>query len=492
MAVEDAQVTGFQDRVGQLIRNYRHRGHSLARIDPLGLVGWEPEELRLEFFHFSEEELNRSVSCRNFQNGRRMSLRELYERLRATYCGSIGVEYQHINGIRMRRWIESHLEPVENRTQLGREDQLRIFRRLTDATLFEEFIRKKFIGAKSFSLEGCETLIPLLDLAIEKAAAQGVAEIVLGMAHRGRLNVLANIMGKSPRQIFREFADKDPDLYTSRGDVKYHLGHSTDWTAKSGRRVHLSLCFNPSHLEYVNPVVMGRVRAKQDRVGDARRTTCMGLLIHGDAAFAGEGVVQETLNLSELGGYQTGGTLHIIVNNQIGFTTGPRQGRSTAYATGVAKMLQSPIFHVNGEDPEAVAQAVQIAMDFRAEFQRDVFIDMYGYRRHGHNETDEPAFTHPVLYRTISKRKGVREGYLGHLLKLGGVTREETDQVTVEARDNLERELNEGLSDAYQPPKEKLLGIWSRSAYTGGRDHEVPDVVTGVPVERLSALLLRQ
>jgi 2-oxoglutarate dehydrogenase E1 component len=492
VAVEDAAVTGFQDRVGQLIRNYRHRGHSLAKIDPLGLVGWEPEELTLAYFHFSEEELDRSVSCKTFQNGRRMPLRELYERLRATYCGSIGVEYMHINGIKMRRWLQAHLEPVENRTQLARGDQLRIFRRLTDATLFEEFIRKKFIGAKSFSLEGCETLIPLLDLAIEKAAQQGVAEIVLGMAHRGRLNVLANVMGKSPRQIFREFADKDPDLYTGRGDVKYHLGHSNDWTSQAGRRVHLSLCFNPSHLEYVNPVVLGRVRAKQDRVGDRRRTTCMGLLIHGDAAFAGEGIVQETLNLSELEGYRTGGTLHIVVNNQIGFTTGPRQGRSTAYATDVAKMLQSPIFHVNGEDPEAVAQVVQIAMEFRAEFKRDVFIDMYGYRRLGHNETDEPAFTQPVLYRTISQRKAVREGYLDHLLRLGGVTREEADQIAVEAREKLERELNAGLSDAYQPPKEKMLGIWSRSAFTGGRDHEVPDPDTGVPVERLAALLRQQ
>jgi 2-oxoglutarate dehydrogenase E1 component len=495
--VEDIRATGFQDRVGQLIRNHRVRGHVLAKFDPL-LADRpaqdrrkEPEELTLGYFHFSEAELDRRVCCRTFQNGRQMPLRELYQRLRDTYCGSVGVEYMHIDEIEVRRWLQRRLEPIENRMQLTREEQLRILTRLTDAVMFEEFIRKKFVGAKSFSLEGSETLIPLLDLAIEKSASQGVAEIVLGMAHRGRLNVLANILGKNPKQIFREFADRDPDAYIGRGDVKYHLGHSTDWVTTTGRRLHLSLCFNPSHLEFVNPVVLGRVRAKQDRVGDVGHRTCMGLIIHGDAAFAGEGVVQETLNLSQLEGYKVGGVLHIIVNNQIGFTTGPRDARSCAYATDVAKMLQSPIFHVNGEDPDAVALCLRMAMDFRAEFQRDVFIDMYGYRKLGHNETDEPAFTHPQLYKTISRRRSVREAYLDHLLKLGEVTREEADEIAEQCRRRLEEALGAATSEKYEAPSERMLGIWARSQYVGGHDHEVPEVETGLPLNQVETLLSR-
>ena len=493
--VEDTKSTGFQDRVGQLIRNYRIRGHVIARFDPLCDERKDaerpamPEELGLGYFSFTEAEMDRKVSCKTFQSGRQMALRELYQRLRDTYCGSVGVEYMHIDDIEVRRWLQRRLEPIETRIQLTRDEQLRILTRLTDAVMFEEFIRKKFVGAKSFSLEGSETLIPLLDLAIEKAAGQGVAEIVLGMAHRGRLNVLANVMGKSPKQIFREFADKDPDLYIGRGDVKYHLGHSNDWLTTTGRRVHLSMCFNPSHLEFVNPVVLGRVRAKQDRVGDSGRRSCMGLIIHGDAAFAGEGVVQETLNLSQLDGYRVGGALHVIVNNQIGFTTSPRDSRSCAYATDVAKMLGSPIFHVNGEDPDAVALCVRIALEFRAEFRRDVFIDMYGYRRLGHNETDEPQFTQPLLYKTIARRKTVREAYLDHLLRLGGVTREEAEQVAEQCRRRLEDELGEATSERYQAPVERVPGVWSRSSFVGGRDGTVPDVETGVPGERLAAWL---
>src|SRR5205809_2695653 len=266
----------------------------------------------------------------------------------------------HIDELQARRWWQRRIEGTENRLQLTREEQLRILTRLTDAVTFEEFIRKKFVGAKSFSLEGSESLIPLLDLAIERAGEQGTQEIVFGMAHRGRLNVLANVMGKHPRLIFREFADQPGKNFRGGGDVKYHLGYSSDWKAVAGRNVHLSLCFNPSHLEFVNPVVLGRMRAKQDRAQDSEHTKGLAILIHGDAAFAGEGVVQETLNLSELKGYTVGGTLHVVVNNQIGFTTSPGEARSSNYATDVAKMLQIPIFHVNGEDPEAVAQVVKL------------------------------------------------------------------------------------------------------------------------------------
>jgi 2-oxoglutarate dehydrogenase E1 component len=330
----------------------------------------------------------------------------------------------------------------------------------------------------------------LLDLAIEKAGEQGIAEIVFGMAHRGRLNVLANILGKSPRQIFREYADSDWKSSSGRGDVKYHLGHSSDWTTCSGQRVHLSLCFNPSHLEFVNPVVLGRVRAKQDRAGDLDRQRGMGLLIHGDAAFAGQGVVQETLNLSQLSDYTIGGTLHVIVNNLLGFTTGPEQGRSSTYATDVAKMLQIPIFHVNGEDPEAVAQVIRLAMDFRREFKRDVVINMYGYRRLGHNEGDEPSFTQPLLYRAIAKRKSVREGYLEHLLKLGGVTREDADAIAAARRDLLEKELSESQSGKPPPSDVALRGVWVN--FKGGPESGVEEVNTGVPRERLARLLQAQ
>ncbi|MCC6489310.1 MAG: 2-oxoglutarate dehydrogenase E1 component, partial [Candidatus Hydrogenedentes bacterium] len=272
-----------------------------------------------------------------------------------------------------------------------------------------------------------------------------------------------------------------------RGDVKYHLGHHTEWTTQSGHKVHIALAFNPSHLEYVNTVVMGRVRAHQDRTGDLARTKGMALLIHGDASFAGEGIVQETLNLSELEGYTTGGTLHVIVNNQIGFTTNPSEGRSSVYATDVAKMLQSPIFHVNGEDPEAVATVVNLAMDFRRSFRRDVVIDMYCYRRRGHNEGDEPAFTQPVLYRAIEKRKPVREGYLEHLLTLGGVTRAEAEEIAVRRREILEEELAAARREEPLRAPSVLRGLWSN--YKGGPDRDVPEVDTGVPRERLLSLL---
>src|SRR5687767_2557653 len=304
--------------------------------------------------------MDQSFSCKSLACEGRLTLAEILDRLWNTYCRSIGVEYMHIDVPAVRKWLQERMERSQNRLQLSRAEQLRILTRLNDAVSFEEFIRKKFVGAKSFSLEGSESLIPLLDLAIERAGEQGVREIVLGMAHRGRLNVLANIMGKNPRRIFREFADADAKLFVGGGDVKYHLGHSTDWQTSGGQKIHLSLCFNPSHLEFVDPVVLGRVRAKQDRFQDHERRLGLALMIHGDAAFAGQGVVQEILTMSQLPAYAVGGTLHVVVNNQIGFTTAPEEGRSTTYATDVAKMLQSPIFHVNGEDPEAVAQVVQL------------------------------------------------------------------------------------------------------------------------------------
>ncbi len=485
-SAEQMDVAILQDRLDQLVRAYRVRGHLIAKIDPLGLPRPELPELDPAFYHFTDADLDRTFSTDTIEGPQQMTLRRIVERLRNTYCRFIGVQFMQMDDFRVRQWLQERMEGTENRIYLSRKEQLRIFKRLSDAVIFEEFIQKRFQGAKSFSLEGAESLIPLLELAIEKAGEQHIDECVLAMAHRGRLNVLVNIMGKSAQRIFREFADIDPELHIGRGDVKYHLGYSNDWLCANQHKVHLSLCFNPSHLEFVNPVAIGRVRAKQDRAEDKARQRGMVILVHGDAAFAGEGIIQETLNLSQLEAYKTGGTLHVIVNNQIGFTTSPSEARSSTYATDVAKMLQIPIFHVNGEDPEAVAQVVRLAMDFRREFQRDVVIDMYCYRRRGHNEQDEPEFTQPQLYRAIKQRKSVREGYLGHLLKLGGVTRDEADRIAEEHRQKLETELTVARSESYHP-RTDISGFWA--FYIGGREREAADVDTGMDKARLSHLL---
>jgi 2-oxoglutarate dehydrogenase E1 component len=461
----EVRESSINDKLRQMIRNFRMRGHLIAQIDPLGTRRPCPPELKLEYYIFTDSELNELVNLPTLHFDAPLSIRELYERLRATYCGSIGVEFSHIDDRAIREWVQRRMEDTHSRPTLSRDEQLRIFTRLTDAVIFEEFLRKKFPGAKTFSLEGSETLLPLLDLAIENAGSQGVRDVVIGMAHRGRLNVLAHIAGKPACEIFREFADAEPELWQRRGDVKYHLGHSSDWQTATGRTVHLSLCFNPSHLEFVNPLVLGRARARQDRMSDRDRGQTLGLLIHGDAAFAGEGVVQETLNLSKLAGYETGGTVHVIVNNQIGFTATPSEGRSTPYATDVARMLQSPIFHVNGEDPEAVALVVRLALDFRKKFRSDVFIDMYGYRRLGHNETDEASFTSPVLYRAIERRASVRDFYLKKLLQLNAVTAEEAEQIAVDRRQKLELGLAVAREDKCEKAPESK-GVWQ--GYTGG------------------------
>jgi 2-oxoglutarate dehydrogenase E1 component len=477
----------LQDRVSQLIRAYRVRGHLAARLDPLGVAPRQvPKELDLQYHGLSEADLDRTFSALTIGGPEAQSLRDIVNRLHNTYCRYIAVQFMHIDELAVRDWLVERMERTQNRVELSRHEQLRILTRLTDAVIFEEFVRKKYVGAKTFSLEGAESLIPLLDLAIEKAAKQGVDEIVMGMAHRGRLNVLANIIGKTPREIFWEFQDAAAAEESGSGDVRYHLGFSGDWQARCGRAVHLSLCFNPSHLEYVNPVALGRVRAKQDAAGDCQRRRGMALLIHGDAAFAGEGVIQETLNMSGLPAYCVGGTLHVVVNNQLGFTTGPEEGRSTTYATDVARMLQIPIFHVNGEDPEAVAQVVELALDFRERFGRDVVIDMYCYRRWGHNEGDEPSFTQPLLYKAIKHRESVRDGYLDHLLELGGVTRAEADQIASERHDQLQHEFDRAHDAGFVPEPPSLKGVWS--GYAGGDepDHEAD---TGVDVNRLTDLL---
>jgi 2-oxoglutarate dehydrogenase E1 component len=489
-------VADLQERVDMLIRGYRVRGHVIARLDPLEENQRTHPELDLAYYGLTEADLDTPFSCRTIFGAPVLALRQIIERLRTTYCGPIGVQYMHIDDPEVKDWLQTRMEATQNQIQLPREAQIRIFTKLTDAEVFESFLQKKFVGAKRFSLEGGESLIPLLDLALEEASAAGLDEVVIGMAHRGRLNVLANIMGKSPLQIFREFEDADAADKLGRGDVKYHMGHAGVRTAQDGRKLELRLCFNPSHLEIVNPVAIGRVRARQDRLGDTERRRVMPILIHGDAAFAGQGVVQETLNMSQLPGYFVGGTVHVIVNNQIGFTTPPEMSRSSHYATDIARMLQSPIFHVNGEHPEGVAQVIQLAMAFRARFRRDVVIDMYCYRRHGHNEGDDPTFTQPLMYRSIRARKSVVDGYLDALLasRSGALTREEAKEIAARSQQRLEQDLSRARAgDVVKTPEERLgggFGPWA--GYVGGHDRAVPEAETVLPRSRLTELLAVQ
>lgn len=477
----------LQERLDQLIRNYRVRGHIIAQIDPLQAKRPSPPELDPAFYGFTDEHLKMEFSTQWFGGAECRTLDEMLDWLQTTYCRSIGVQFMHIDSLQVRSWLRERMERTGNRVRLSREEQIRILKKLSDAVMFEEFVQKKYVGAKSFSLEGAESLIPLLDMAIDRAGAQGIDLIVMGMAHRGRLNVLANIMGKRPSHIFREFEDRDPERQMGRGDVKYHLGYSSDWMTSCGQEVHLTLCFNPSHLEFVNPVALGRLRAKQDHRDDRDRRRSLGILIHGDAAFAGEGVVQETLNLSELSGYGTGGTLHIVVNNQIGFTTSASEGRSCTYATDVARMLQIPIFHVNGEDPEAVAQVVQLAMDFRERFQRDVIIDMYCFRRRGHNEGDEPAFTQPTMYQLIRQRKTVFESYLESTLSLGELTRKDADEIVERRAKHLEDELQEARKDEFSFLQDSGGGTWKE--FFGGPVADADKVDTTVEAGELQRIV---
>ncbi|MFZ5828724.1 MAG: 2-oxoglutarate dehydrogenase E1 component, partial [Planctomycetota bacterium] len=483
------RLARLQERVDQLIRNYRVRGHIIARLDPLGSVRPTPPELEPEYYGFTKDDLKQSFSTSLIPGSNLQTLGDIIERLRKTYCCSVAAQFMHIDDLDARNWLQRRMEKTENRMTLSPAQQRRIFERLTDAVIFEEFVRRKYVGAKTFSLEGAESLIPLLEMVIEKVASLGVREVVMGMSHRGRLNVLANIIGKSFQDIFREFEDVDAESKYRFGDVKYHLGHHNYYTTISGLEVHVSLGFNPSHLEFVNPVTLGRCRAKQDRFGDSRREVGMAVLIHGDAAFAGEGVVQESLNLSRLPGYTCGGTLHVIVNNQIGFTTTPEEGRSSDYATDVAKMLQSPIFHVNGQDPEALAQVVDLGLSFRQAFHRDVVIDMYCYRRWGHNEGDEPGFTQPQMYAAIEKRPSVRDSYLERLLELGGITREEADRIEKRGKAILEEKIAEARSESFVYTPGTLEAMWE--GYYGQDEEVVEDIETGVERPKLVEYLER-
>lgn len=417
-----------QSRVLQLINMYRVRGHLLADTNPLSTEMKSHPELNPELYGLTIWDYDRDFNTLGLASFRKLALRKILDILREAYCRTIGVEYMHIQDPEQKLWIQQNVEGVSRADWFGVEIKKRILYKLNEAEAFEKFLHTKYVGHKRFSLEGAETLIPLLDHLFNIAAESGIEESVIGMAHRGRLNVLANIVGKSYEKIFREFGgDIDPTTEQGSGDVKYHLGAEGSHKTPKGKFLKISLASNPSHLEAVDPVVEGMVRAKQDIAGDREHTRILPVLIHGDAAFAGQGVVAETFNLSALSGYRTGGTVHIVVNNIIGFTTGPRDARSSVYATDVAKIVQAPIFHVNGDDPEACVRVIGLAYEFRQKFQKDVVVDMVCYRRHGHNEGDEPSFTQPVMYSKINDRRSVRKLYTEILVNRGDLSLEEAE-----------------------------------------------------------------
>jgi 2-oxoglutarate dehydrogenase E1 component len=473
-----SDIVEFVLKADRLVQAYRERGHLAARLDPLGRERPKVPELEPAFHGLNPADLQRPLPPAYGTP----TLAALVEKLKAQFCGTVGVEIGHLDEPEVRRWIEGRLE--ELRLRPTPEQQHRIYERLMQATTFEEFLQKKYLGSKTFSLEGTEGLIPLLDLVIEAGARQGVIEVVLGMAHRGRLNVLANVIKKPVRDIFNEFEENFPEGYS--GDVKYHLGYSNDIETKFGK-VHISLNFNPSHLEFVGAVAMGRVRAKQDRFGDLQRRKGMLLLIHGDAAFIGEGIVQETLNISGLKAYNIGGAVHIILNNQIGFTTEPHEYTGGRYSTDIAKMLESPIFHVNAEDPEAFLGVVEIAMDFRQTFQRDVFIDLIGYRRRGHNETDEPAFTQPEMYRRIAAKPSAYKTYFAELEQTNTLNTAAAEQMAEQYQNALEAEFIKAKTEPtpVRPPTGQ--GIWR--PFGGGLETEATDPETSIGLDQLQGLM---
>jgi 2-oxoglutarate dehydrogenase E1 component len=478
-------VSELQGRVSALVNAYRVRGHVYANLDPLGRHPPTADELSLAAFGLDAVAAETVFFTGDMEGPATLPLGEIVARLKETYCRTIGVEFTFIEAPEQRLWLQRRMESSLNRTDLTHEEQLGLLTKLIDAELFEQFLHTKYVGAKRFSLEGGESVIPLIELLIQSSARQGVEEIVIGMAHRGRLNVLANVMEKSMRELFFAFNDNRPEMHIGRGDVKYHMGFSSDRDVE-GRKVHLTLCFNPSHLEWVNPVVEGRVRAKGDRREDESRTRVLPLLIHGDAAFAGQGVVLETLNLARLQGYSTGGTVHVVINNQIGFTTAPEDSRSSPYCTDITRVLRCPVFHVNGEDPEAVAQVVRLSAEFRQQFGQDVVIDMYCYRRYGHNEADEPRYTQPVMYSVIDKQPSVRQRYVQHLQERGFITDAEVQEIAKRRHDTMEAELQMARVGNYVPPDYAMGGVWKK--FTGGPDAQCPEVATNMPRERIAAL----
>jgi 2-oxoglutarate dehydrogenase E1 component len=478
-AAPAAPVLGIFD----LVHSYRELGHLVAQLNPLDATPRTHPLLDPSEFGIGDEDLSRVVACGGFRGCQRATVQELIDRLRETYCRTIGVEYMHIQDQEQRVWLQERMEPTSNRPDLVVEDRRRVLDRLVEAEGFERFLGLRYPTAKRFSLEGGDALIPLLDTLIEEGAGLGVEEMVFGMPHRGRLNVLANVVRKPYEMILAEFEGSQlAKEAAGDGDVKYHLGYSNDRTTRSGGKVHLSLSPNPSHLEAVDPVIEGMVRAKQHHRRDAECSQVVPVLLHGDAAFTGQGVVSETIGLSELDGYRTGGTVHVIINNQIAFTTPPAAYRFTPFPSDDAKIIQAPVFHVNGDDPEAAVQAARLAIGFRQRFKKDVFIDLVCYRRHGHNELDDPTFTQPVMYRVIAEKPTPLALYRQTLVAAGV-----TDAADAERR---EREFRELMGDAQAyardfMPRQPVFafgGLWKDLGWAG----EDWSATTAVPAETLA------
>src|SRR5216117_289956 len=440
VAEAEVREAALQTRVDTLVYAYCSLGHTIARVDPLAEARPQNPLLRLSEFGFSESDLDLRVSSKFFLDNRPMTLRDMVAGLERIYADSIGSEFMHIQDPRIREWVRMRLETRPQKHSTPREVQVALLRALLEAESFEIFLHTRYVGQKRFSLQGSESLMVILDTVLHRCPEGGVEEICMGMAHRGRLNVLANFLRKSLKVVFTEFSENYiPDLVAGDGDVKYHLGYRAVRRLASGAEVEIRLSSNPSHLEAVDPVVEGKALARQRIRGDTEhRKKVLPLLIHGDAAFAGQGIVAETLNMSQLAGYGTGGTIHVIVNNQIGFTTLPEDARSSMYASDVAKMIEVPIFHVNGDDPLAVKFVTEMAFDFRHEFGRDVVIDMYCYRKHGHQEIDEPSFTQPDLYARIEKRPSVAQLYKRELLGAGALSEDDAASLETEFQLRLE------------------------------------------------------
>ena len=470
--------------VQSLIYRYRDIGHLIACTDPLSPCTLSHPHLDLAAFDLADSDLDAVFHTRRYHKNS-ATLREILETMQETYCRSIGVEFMYIQEPAERQWLIDRMEPVHNRPSLGREQQLRLLAKLQEATLFEEFLHRRFLGQKRFSLEGGEALIVCLDQAITHGAAKGVRDVLLGMAHRGRLNVLANILGKPLANIFAEFEDNLLHGVVGEGDVKYHKGYSADRELSGGERLHLSLAFNPSHLEAVDPLVEGKSRAHQDRIGAGGRQKVLPILIHGDAAFAGQGIVAETLNLSQLEGFGTGGTLHIVLNNQIGFTTLPADARSTRYATDVARMLMVPIFHVHGEDAEAVAWVASLALDYRQAYGRDVVVEIICYRRRGHNEGDEPAFTQPLMYEQIRQRPAPHLLYAARLEE-EGVKAETVREMATAYSSRLEAAVGQEALPSDQGFNGDWRGVSREYRPAGAATTVPPEILLGLATELAS------
>ena len=475
----------FRGKIVSLIYNYRTLGHTQAHINPLQDSGPVNPRLELKAFGFNSEDLGREAATQFFREGQTIKLSDLENSLKRTYSGKIGFEFMHIHNTQVRDWIRRRIEDKVYAPQISDDDSKKALRWLMESELFESFLGKKFLGEKRFSLEGSEGLLILLNRILEGCPSSGIKEIEMGMAHRGRLNVLAHFVKKSISTLLYEFTPNYvPDLVAGDGDVKYHLGYEKVRKLEDGE-VRVSLAANPSHLEAVNPVVEGKARARQRMIGDdgakTDRKVVLPLLIHGDAAFAGQGPVAEVLNLSQLGGYRTGGTIHLVVNNQIGFTTMPEDARSSAYATDVAKMIEAPILHVNGERPEELLWAAEFALEFRQIWGRDVVIDMYCYRRQGHNETDQAAFTQPHIYRKISGRKTVGQLYLDELIASAVLTIGEGQEI----HDEIWNGLDAGLEEMRKNEQEGNLDIYTGSTAETQPPYSHDPVVTGIPLDRL-------